>query len=55
MKKRPSPAFAFTEAKISMALFKQYNILSKQVAEGSKTTYDEVASKMFVRPPEQQN
>ena len=32
-----------------MALFKQYNILSKQVAadESQKTTYDDVASKIF--------
>jgi len=31
-KKRPSPFFAFTEAKISMALYKQWLKLTKQAA-----------------------
>lgn len=33
MKKRPTPAFAFTETKIAMALFKQYLKLSSQLSE----------------------
>lgn len=29
MKKRPAPAHSFTEAKVSMALFKQWHVLKE--------------------------
>ena len=33
-----------------MALFKQYNALSKQVADGNEITYDQVAQSLFPKP-----